>query len=126
MFGAPLKTRIAEDSFTVSGTVELFLPNPRTIALRLSGPAKLTTGHSITTEAADVFVHDINAALTAQLSKLLDTARARAAVPPLPGLEVDITSAAFTQHGSALTVRGSGRATMTSEAFTALLGFLAH
>ena len=126
MFGAPLKTRIAEDSFTVSGTVELFLPNPRTIALRLSGPAKLTTGHSITTEAADVFVHDINAALTAQLSKLLDAARARAAVPPLPGLEVDITSAAFAQRGSALTVHGSGRATMTSEAFTALLGFLAH
>src|ERR1700677_2905900 len=126
MFGAPLKTRVVEDSFTVTAAVGLFLPNPRTIALRLSGPAKLTTGHSLTTEAADVFVHDVNAALTAQLSKLLDTARARAAVPPLPGLEVDITSAAFAQRGSALTVHGSGRATMTSEAFTTLLGFLAH
>ena len=126
MFGAPLKTRIAEDSFTVSAPVELFLPNPRTIALRLSGPAKLTTGHSLTAEAADVFVHDVNAALTAQLSKLLDAARARAVLPPLPGLNVDVTSAAFAQRGSALTVHASGRATMTSEAFTALLGFLAH
>jgi hypothetical protein len=126
MFGAPLKTRVAEDSFTVTASVELFLPNPRTIALRLSGPAKLTTGHSLTTEAADVFVHDVNAALTAQLSKLLDAARARAAVPPLPGLEVDIATAAFAQRGTSLTVHGSGRATMTSEAFVALLGFLAH
>jgi hypothetical protein len=42
-----------------------------------------------------VFVRDVNAALTAQLSKLLDTARARAVVPPMPGLELDITSAAF-------------------------------
>ena len=126
MFGAPLKTRIAEDSFTVSATVELFLPNPRTIALRLSGPATLETGRPLTTEAAEVFVHDVNAALTAQLSKMLDTARARAVLPPLPGLEVDIKSAAFAQHGSSLTVGASGRATMTSEAFAALLGFLAH
>jgi hypothetical protein len=126
MFGAPLKTRVVEDGFTVTAAVELFLPNPRTIALRLSGPAKLTTGHSLTTEAADVFVHDVNAALTAQLSKLLDAARARAAVPPLPGLDVDITTAAFAQRGTNLTVHASGRATMTSEAFAALLGFLAH
>jgi hypothetical protein len=126
MFGAPLKTRIVEDSFTIAAAVELFLPNPRTIALRLSGPAKLTSGHSLTTEAADIFVRDVNAALTVQLSKLLDTARARAAVPPLPGLEADITSAAFAQRGSKLTVNASGSATMTSEAFAALLGFLAH
>jgi hypothetical protein len=126
MFGAPLKTRVVEDSFTVTAAVELFLPNPRTIALRLSGPAQLTTGHSLTTEAADVFVRDVNAALTAQLSKLLDTARARAAVPALPGLEVDIATAAFTPRGTSLTVHASGRATMTSEAFAALLGFLTH
>ena len=50
----------------------------------------------------------------------------RAVLPPLPGLNVDVTSAAFAQRGSALTVHASGRAAMTSEAFTALLGFLAH
>ena len=53
----------------------------------------------------------------------------RAPAPPYPrcrNLEVDITTAAFAQRGTNLTVLASGRATMTSEAFAALLGFLAH
>ena len=67
---------------------------------------------------------DVNAALTGQFAKLLDTARARAAVPPMPGLDVTIESAAFAQDGAKLIVRASGRATMTSGAFAGFLGFI--
>jgi hypothetical protein len=124
ILGAPLKTRIVADSVSISVPVELFLPNPQTIALRLSGPATIKTGDALTEEAARAVVGDVNAALTAQLGKLLDTARARAAVPPLPGLDVTIENAAFVQDGPRLTVRASGRAAMTSVAFANLLGFI--
>jgi len=126
ILGAPLKTQIASDSVSISVPVELFLPNPQTIALRLSGPATIKTGDTLTTEVASAVVGDVNAALTAQLSKLLDTARARAVVPPLPGLDVTIDNAAFAQDGPRLTVRASGRATMTSVAFASFLSFISH
>jgi hypothetical protein len=100
ILGAPLKTRIVADSVSISVPVELFLPNPQTIALRLSGPATIKTGDALTEEAA------------------------RAAVPPVPGLDVTIENAAFVQDGPRLTVRASGRAAMTSVAFANLLGFI--
>ena len=124
MLGEPLRSMIVEDSFVVIAPLELYLPNPQTVALRLTGPAKLKTGSSLTKEAAKLFVHDVNAALSAQIDKLLDMARARAAAPTLPGLDVHIASAAFGHKGSKLTVRASGKATMSSEAFTSLLGYL--
>lgn len=123
MFGEPLKTMIVEDSFVLLAPVELYLPNPRTIALRLTGSAKLKTNGSLTKDAANLFVRDINAALTAQIDKLLDTARARATAPALPGLEIHIVSAALGHQGAKLTVQASGSAKMSSEAFTALLDF---
>ena len=126
ILGTLLKTKIASDSVSISAPVELFAPNSQALALRLAGPATLKTGDELTTEAASAFVGDVNSALTAQLSKLLDTARARAVVPPMPGLDVDIENAAFVQDGSKLTVRASGRATMTSAAFAAFLGFVGH
>jgi hypothetical protein len=69
-------------------------------------------------------VRDFNAALTAQIGKLLDTARARAVAPALPGLEVHIASAAFGHEGSKLTIQARGRANMSSLAFSTLLDFL--
>ena len=106
--------------------MELYVANPQAVALRLTGPATLKTGDPTTTEAAEALVGDINGALTAQLSKLLDTARARASVPPLPGLDVTIETAAFAEDGPKLTVRASGHATMDSTAFASLLGFVGH
>lgn len=126
ILGTVLKTQIASDSVSISAPVELYVANPQAIALRLTGPATLKTGDPTTTEAAEALVGDINGALTTQLSKLLDTARARAAIPPLPGLDVTIERAAFAQDGPKLTVRASGHATMTSAAFASFLGFLGH
>jgi hypothetical protein len=126
MLGSPLKTKLAEDSVSISAPVELYLPTPSSVALRLAGPAKLTTGRPATMEAASAFLGDVNAALSAQLAKLLDAERARAAAPALPGLDVDIESAAFAEDAGKLTVRAKGRATMSSAAFASLMDFLAH
>ncbi|WP_158817621.1 hypothetical protein [Methylocapsa sp. S129] len=124
ILGTVLKTQIASDNVSISAPVELYVPNPQAVALRLTGPATLKTSDPAITEAASPFLGDVNGALTAQLSKLLDTARARAAVPPMPGLEVTIENATFAQDGPKLIVRANGRATMTSAAFASLLGFL--
>jgi hypothetical protein len=126
ILGTVLKTQIASDRVSISAPVELYVPNPQAIALRLSGPATLKTSDPTLTEAANAFVGDFDGALTLQLSKLLDVARTRAAVPSMPGLNVAIESASFAQDGSKLTVRASGRATMTSAAFASFLGFIGH
>ncbi len=124
VLGEVLKTELASDSVSISVPVELYLPDPQTIALRLSGSATLKTGDPATAEAAKPFSDDLNGLLTAQLAKLLDTARARASVPPLPGLEVTIEDATFAQDGPNLKVRAHGRATMNSAAFASFLGFI--
>jgi hypothetical protein len=126
ILGTVLKTEIASDNVSISAPVELYLPSPQAIGVRLTGPATLTTSDPAITDAANAFVGDLNGALTVQLSKLLDTARARAALPALPGLDVTVESAAFVQDGAKLTVRASGRATMTSAAFASFLGFIGH
>lgn len=124
ILGEMVKAEIASDSVAISAPVELFAPSPQAVGLRLAGPATLKTGDALTTQAASALVGDVNAALTVQLSKLLNADRARAALPPMPGLDARIESAAFAQDGAKLTVRASGRATMKSPAFAALLGFL--
>jgi hypothetical protein len=126
VLGEVLKTELASDSVSISIPVELYLPNPQTVALRLAGSATLTTGDPATAEAAKAFADDLNGLLTAQLAKLFDTARARASVPPMPGVEVTIEDAAFAQDGAKLTLRTHGRATMNSEAFATFLGFVGH
>jgi len=126
VFGTVLKTEIASDSVSISIPVALYLPNPQTVALRLAGPATLQTGDPATAQAAGAFADDLNGLLTLQLAKLFDTARARAAVPPMPGLDVTIEEATFAQDGPKLTVRATGRATMSSEAFASFLGFIKH
>jgi hypothetical protein len=124
ILGAVLKTELASDSVSISAPVELYVATPQSIALRLTGPVNLKTSDPAITDAASSFVGDVNAALSMQLAKLLDAARARAAVPPMAGLEVTIESAAFAQDGPKLIVRASGRATMTSAGFATFLGFI--
>ena len=126
VLGELLKTELASDSVSISVPVELYLPNPQTVALRLTGAATLTTSDPATAQAAKAFADDLNGLLTAQLAKLFDTARARASVPPMPGVEVAIDDAAFAQEGAKLTVRAHGRATMNSAAFATFLGFVGH
>ena len=126
VLGSPLKTKLAEDSVSISAPVELYLPTPNSVALRLAGTATVATGRPATMEAASAFLGDVNAALSAQLGKLLDTERARAALPALPGLDVDMESATFAQDGKKLLVKASGRARMSVEGFAALLAFMSR
>jgi hypothetical protein len=126
VLGEVLKTELASDSVGISVPVELYLPNPQTIALRLTGSATLKTGDPATAEAVKPFADDLNGLLTVQLAKLFDTTRARASVPPMPGVEVTIEDAAFAQDGANLIVRAHGRATMNSAAFATFMGFVGH
>lgn len=126
ILGATLKTKIASGGLSMSAPVELFLPNPQSVALRLSGPATVSADDPMIEQAASAFVGDVNAVFTRQLGKLLDTERARAVLPPLPGIDVTLERAAFAQQGRKLLVRASGRARLTSEALTNLLAFVAH
>jgi hypothetical protein len=124
ILGALVRAEIASERVSISAPVELYLPSPQIIALRLSGRATLRANNRAIMQAANDFLGDIDAAFSAQLSKLLDSSRARAAMPPLPGLDLAIEHAAFGQEGSKLIVRADGRATMTSTAFASLLGFI--
>ena len=126
ILGEPLKTKIASGGVAISVPLELFLPDPQTIALRLSGPATIKTDDPMIEQAASAFAGDVNAVFTAQLGRLLDAKRARAVLPPLPGIDVTIERAAFAQQGRKLLVRASGRATLTSEALASLLAFVAR
>ncbi len=124
ILGETIEAKIASDRVRIAAPIALFTPNPQAIGLRLAGPATLETGDALTREAARALVGDLDAALTLQLGKMLDAARARAAAPPLPGPDATIESAAFAQDGATLTVRASGHARMTAAAFASLLGFL--
>jgi hypothetical protein len=124
ILGETIKAQIASDSVRIAAPVALFTPSPQTIALRLAGPATIETGDALTREAARAVIGDLDAALTLQLGKMLDAARARAVLPPLPGLEATIESAAFAQDGATLTIRASGHARMSAAALASLLGFL--
>lgn len=124
ILGALVRAQIASDHVSISAPVELYLPSPQVIALRLSGRAILRANNRAIMEAANDFLGDIDAAFSAQLSKLLNSSRARATIPPLPGLDLAIDDAAFAQQGSKLIVRADGRATMTGAAFASLLGFI--
>lgn len=126
ILGATLKTKIAAGSVSISAPLELFLPNPQTVALRLSGPATVKTDDPQVEDAASALVGDVNAVFTKQLGKLLDAERARAILPPLPGADVTLERAAFAQQGRKLLVRASGRARLTSAALATLLAFVAH
>jgi len=124
VLGVPLKTKLAEDDVRITAPVELYLPTPRAVGLRLSATATLDTSNPKLREAATVLVGDVDAALSEQLSKVLDTTRARAAAPSIPGLDIDIESATFAQDGDKLLVKAKGHANVSSDAFTALMGYL--
>ena len=126
ILGATLKTKIAAGVVAISAPVELFLANPQTVALRLSGPATINTDDPLVEQAASAFAGDVNAVFTRQLGKLLDTERARAVLPPLPGIDVMLERAAFAQQGRKLLVRASGHAKLTSAALANLLAFVAR
>ena len=124
VLGAGIKTKVIEDDVRIAAPVELYLPDRSSASLRLAGRATLETGQPRTREAAEMLIGDVDAALTAQLGKLLDSDKARAAAPPLPGLDLNLESASLGEEDGQWIVKARGRAKLSSSAFTALMGYL--
>jgi hypothetical protein len=94
------------------------------IGLKLAGTASATTGNALTAEAVRLLIGDLTARVSAELSKALDASEARAKIPSLPGLEVTVEEAEFSQDGMRLLLRAKGTAKMSGAAFSALLDFM--
>jgi len=122
--GATVKTIAASDSVTVTATVEIAVIDQKQISLQLAGPVTVTTGHALTAEVANLLAGDISASLTSQLSNALDASAARASLPNLSGLVVNIQSAQFAEQNSELLVSAVGSARMSADAFNSLLDLM--
>jgi hypothetical protein len=70
-------------------------------------------------------VGDLNGKLTAAIAKALDSSKARAAVPPIPGLDIHIEEASFAQDQDKLLVKTHLKGSATAEALGALTAMAA-
>jgi len=121
LFGQKVKTIAFSDSVNISFPVEVVIVDQRQVGLRLAAPVSLKTGHRLTAEAARLLLGDLNAWLTAELSKILDAHDARAGIPPLSGLDATIERAEFAQNGTTLMLSAAGSGRMNGVAFNTLL-----
>jgi hypothetical protein len=120
-FGTTTKTIIAADSVSLSAPVRITVVDQKHVGLKFAGPVSVTTGHALTEEVANLLAGDVNASVSAQLSKALDASQALATLPTLPGLNVTVRDAEFAANGNDMLVKASGTARMGSETFNALL-----
>ena len=125
MLGAKVKTEILSDTVTITIPLELYVPDPQQIALRVGGPVDVKTGNPQTAEAVSAVVGDLNGKLTAAIAKALDSSKARAAVPPIPGLDIHIEEASFAQDQDKLLVKTHLKGSATAEALGALTAMAA-
>ncbi|MDQ0392428.1 hypothetical protein [Labrys monachus] len=121
VLGAKVKTKLVADTVSITLPVELYTPTPRQVALRVKGEATIRTGNPDTQEAAAAILGDLNARLTAAIAKALDSEKAQAAVPDIPGLDVTIDKAVFAEDHGDLHVNAHVEGQATSEAVNGLL-----
>jgi hypothetical protein len=119
-----VKTHIASDSVRVSIPLEVVVLDQKQIGLKLAGTVLVTTANALTAEAVRLLAGDLNARVSAELSRVLDASDARATIPSLPGLDAAVEQAEFAQEGMNLILRANGTAKMTSAAFNTLLDFM--
>jgi hypothetical protein len=124
LLGRDAKNKDFSDTVRVTAAIELIVVSGKQVGLRLSRNAELETGHHLTSEAARLFVGDLNVKLSSALAGMLDAGNARATLPDLPGAEYTITDAQFRADGPTLTVQVQGGGKVTSEGFSRLLEFL--
>lgn len=122
--GTTVKTILASDSVTLTAAVQIIVINQKRVGLQLAGPVSVTTGHALTAEVANLLAGDMQSSITSQLANAINTSEARANIPDLPGLVVNIQSAQFASEGSDLVVRAAGTALMSSETFNSLLALM--
>lgn len=121
LLGTPAKTIVGSDSVTLTATVQIVVIDQKEIGLQLTGPVSVATGHALTAEVANLLAVDTDASITSQLAKALDASEARASLPDMAGLTVNIQSAQFAAENSHLLVRAVATAHMSGDAFSSLL-----
>lgn len=121
VLGAMVKTEVARDAVKITVPVELYLPTPHEIAARLSGNATIETGDPQLKEAAEAVLGDLDARFGEAVAKALDGSKARAALPPINGLDIAFSEAKFVTEGTKLEVVASGAGTVSAEALAQLI-----
>jgi hypothetical protein len=124
VFGSTIKTETVSDSVALTAPVGISVVDQKQLGLKLVGPVAVKTGNALTAEVANLLAGDLSASITSALTRALDTNEARASVPNVPGLEVNIQNGQFAADGNVLLVRASGTARMSSQAFNTLLELL--
>lgn len=124
VLGQKVKTKIATDTISIIIPVELYTPTPHQVALRVKGQADIRTGHPETIQAASAILGDVNARLTEAIAKALESDKAQAVVPDIPGLDVKIDRADFAENQGSLLVKTHVQGHATSDAVNGLLEYL--
>ena len=126
LLGQKVKTPAASDVITVSVPIGLEVPNKNQIRLKLSGTPTITARGALAGDFTQAFIGDVNARLSAQLGKALDTDPVRAMIPSLPGVDVSIENARFVQEQSSIAVQAKASARMSDAALNSMLKFMTH
>ncbi|CAM5772706.1 hypothetical protein LMIY3S_03933 [Labrys miyagiensis] len=126
VLGQKVKTKLATDTVSITVPVELYTPTPHEVALRVKGEAEIRTGHPETAQAASAILGDVNARLTSAIAKALESDKAHAVVPEIPGLDVNIDKANFAEDQGTLLVKTHVQGHATSDAVNGLLEYLKH
>ena len=119
-FGQALKTKGISDSVALSIPIVVEVATPTELRLRLEGSPTVTLGSRVTAAAASVFVGDLSAKLGNAVSNALDSAKLRAEVTLLPGLDASFEHAEFVQSGASLGLRVAAKAVLKGETLNAL------
>lgn len=120
----PLKTTLMSDSVELSAPVRIIVIDQKRLGLQLAAPVSVKPGSALTSDALRLLTGDVNAAVTAALTKALDATEAQASIPTLSGFEIAIESATFAADGPTLLIKGQGSAKMNSSAFNAFLNLM--
>jgi hypothetical protein len=126
VLGQQIKTKLATDTVSITVPVELYTPTPHQVALRVKGQANIRTGNPDTLEVVSAILGDVNARLTAAITKTLESDKAQVVVPDIPGLDVTIDQANFAEDQGKLLVKTHAQGRATSEAVTGLMSYLKH
>lgn len=124
VLGSTIKTETVSDSVALTAPVGILVVDQKQLGLKLAGSVSVKTGNALTAEITNLLAGDFSASITSALARALDANEARASVPDVPGLEVNIQNAQFSSDGNVLLVRANGTARMSSQAFSTLLGLL--
>ena len=124
ILGMQIMGTLDHQRISIAAPVELYVRDPKSVGLRLAGPATLKAQGPIG-DAARGFEGNLNDLLTKRLQSALDANATRANLPALPGIDLAIDRAHFEQEADKLGVVTEAHGTMNALAFDALKAFFA-